>query len=305
MFEAPKNFQPFTTEKKDAFKRFRPLTNKEKAELGLGEKRKSKEIASPILRASWKNPETQVEREIKIDIQERIDLFEKIYHDNLQMKIDRNEIISIWNRNFKSIKREIEIYGYDAVLIVPENLPTEQEVNEKIIETMNEGADKVKVAATKYWIDKSSIVTPKKPKYKIILTKEDRNMSETVDPFLKTTLGKSIEYLTGLNKQEITERIQKGGELPINFKTNIGGREIEVKADGMSLSEYMIFQRAHFEKNKNHLDENGWTWLPKSCSGSRVVRSSWAPDGRQLYVSANDPDDAYGDLGLRLSRSFS
>ncbi len=291
------------------------MTEEEKAELGLQEKSKkrkeSRETASPILRASWKNPENQNERAVEIDIEREIELFSKMYADNLQIKIDRNEIISIWNRNFESVKQEIETYGYDTVLIIPENLPTEQEVSRKIIETMDEGAGKGKVNETlkhSNFIEGGSFTgvrTSEKPKYRIILTKGDQNIYETPDPLLKATLNKNINILTGLSDQEIAQRIQREDELPINFKASIGGKEIEIMAEGMSLSEYMIFQRANFEKTGKHLDEKGWTWLLKSFSGSRVVNSDWDPDARQLNVYAHDASHRNVDLGLRLSRSFS
>jgi len=71
------------------------------------------------------------------------------------------------------------------------------------------------------------------------------------------------------------------------------------------LNEYLIFQRQYFEKTNQHLDEKGWTWLPKTFSASRVVGSSWSPGDAQLDVYADDPDDSNVNLGCRLSRSFS
>ncbi len=314
-FEIPKNFNPIVTSKEEAIKRFRPLTAEEKEELGLEEKGKgekeSREVASPVLRASWKNPENQNERKIEIDIQKEIQVFDKIYSDNLGIKIDQKEIVAIWNRNFESMKKEIEIYGYDTILIIPEDLPDGTVVNEKIIETMDEGVGKGKINKT--WQSSNfteggsfaGVRNSETPKYRIILTKGEQNMSETSDPLLKATLGKDIMGLTGLSEQETADRIQKGGELPINFKTTVAGKEMEIKAEGLSLSEYMIFQRLYFEKNKKHLDEKGWTWLTKSRSGSRVVYSRWNPASRRLDVNANDSSYSIGNLGLRLSRSFS
>jgi len=92
--------------------------------------------------------------------------------------------------------------------------------------------------------------------------------------------------------------------LPISFTTKVGAQDIDVKAEGLSLAEYMILQRSYFDKTQTHLDEDGWTWLTKSGSGSRVVDANWDPGGRQLYVTAHDPSGSHDDLGLRLSRSF-
>ena len=285
------------------------MTIEEKEELDLEEKRR--EIASPVLRAFWKNPENQNERKIEFDIQKEIQVFDKIYSDKLGIKIDQKEVVAIWNRNFESIKKEIETYGYDTVLIIPENLPDEAVINDKIIETMDEGVGKGKIKQTwqnSNFTDGGSFAGVRNleaPKYRIILTKGEQNMSETNDPLLKATLGKNVLGLTGLSESEIADRIQKGGELPINFKVSIAGKETEIKTEGLSLSEYMIFQGLYFEKNKKHLDEKGWTWLTKSCSGSRVVGSGWDPGSRRLSVSAIDSSFSGVGLGLRLSRSFS
>jgi len=285
------------------------LTIEEKEELDLEEKRR--EIASPVLRAFWKNPENQNERKIEFDIQKEIQVFDKIYSDKLGIKIDQKEVVAIWNRNFESIKKEIETYGYDTVLIIPENLPDEAVINDKIIETMDEGVGKGKIKQT--WQSSNfteggsfaGVRNLEAPKYRIILTKGEQNMSETNDPILKAIWGKNILGFTGLSEPEIANRIQKGGELPINFKTTVAGKEMEIKAEGLSLSEYMIFQGLYFEKNKKHLDEKGWTWLTKSCSGSRVVGSGWGPGSRRLGVGADDSSSSGGYLCLRLSRSFS
>lgn len=316
MFEKPENYQPFIVSKGELAKRWpRELTEEEKSELGMEEKsakeKESRESISSVLRTSWKNPENKNEREIEIDIQKEIQFFEKLYKDNLGIKIDQKEVMSVWNRNFESMKKEIEIYGYDTIIIVPDNVLPEAFFNQQMVETMDEGSGKGKINKT-YQSNNfqeggafAGLKNSGKQTYRIILTKGEQNMNETADPLLKATLKKSIEGLTGLSKQEIKDRIQKGGELPINFKENIGGKEMEIKAEGMSLPEYMVFQRAYFEKTGQHLDENGGTWLPKSFSGSRVVCASWVSGDRRLFVYAFDPDDSDGFLGLRLSRSFS
>jgi hypothetical protein len=124
-------------------------------------------------------------------------------------------------------------------------------------------------------------------------------------PLLKATQGKNIMALTGLDKPEVEKMIANSQDLPVNFETEINGQKRQIKGGGLSLEEYEIFQRMYFEKTGKHLDENGWTWLTKSRSGSRVVFSDWYPGGRRLIVYAVDPDYSFGNLGLRLSRSFS
>lgn len=313
-FETPENFNPIVVPKEDAVKRFRPLTNEERKELepeNMKKSEESKEDASPWMRASWQNPENQTERKIEINIREELQFFEKLYGENFGLKIDQKEIISIWNKNYESMKKEIEMYGYDTVLIIPEDLPLEEILNRELIETMDEGAKKGKVNQTWQSDDfkKSGsfagVKNLEKPKYRIILTKGEQNIYKTNDPLLKATLGKNMETLLGLTGAEITKKIQSKQSLGVDFQTEIGGKKIIVQAEGLSLAEYVIFQRAYFEKNQKHLDESGWTWLPKSFSGPRVVDASWDPVARQLSVNARGSSISIGILGLRLSRSFS
>ena len=144
---------------------------------------------------------------------------------------------------------------------------------------------------------------------KIIDTIVD-NMTDTLtenadaNVFGKETLGKNIMQLSGLTQAEIEKRIQNQENIPINFEAIINGKTIQIEAEGLSLNVYLIFQRQYFEKNQKHLDEEGWTWLLKTFSASRVVDSGWYNDS-QLGVSAADSDASDGHLACRLSRSFS
>ena len=284
-----------------------------------GKMRREKAVSSN-LKTKWKNPETENEQMIEIDLEEILDKQKQFYKNNLNLEINESAVREIWNKNYAEIKSEIEKYGYDSVIIVPENLPSEADVNKKAIETMNEGAGKV--AATKYWVEQQSISSAEENKYKIILTHSDQNIYENpaANPFLKATLGKNIPMLI-LNispkewsdmedkekkkkEQEAFQKLEQGAD--VDFEAEIDGKKIKIQAEGLSLEEYEIFQRIYFEKNPGkHLDEKGWTWLPKSRSGSRVVLSGWDPGDRRLHVHAAGPGGALGYLGLRLSRSFS
>jgi hypothetical protein len=316
-FEIPKNFDPVITPKEEVAERFRHLTDKEKEELGLTKKRnrenESKEPASPVLRASWKNPETKIEQTIEIDLEKILKERKQFYKDNLNMEINESAVREIWSKNRAEIKSEIEKYGYDSIQIIPDNLPEEEVLNRDLIETMDEGPGKGKVAAT--WQSGNfesggsfaGVKNSYAPKYRLVLTHSDQNIYENpnANPYLKATLGKNIMQLSGLNEEEVENRIKNNQEIEVNFETEINGQKIQIQAEGHSLEEYQLLQRMHFEKNHKHLDESGWTWLMKSFSGSRVVSSSWDPAARRLAVTADAPGCAYDILGLRLSRSFS
>jgi len=108
-----------------------------------------------------------------------------------------------------------------------------------------------------------------------------------------------------LTQEEIDRRVENNEEVPVSFEAVINGKKTQIKSEGLSLNEYLIFQKIYFEKTGNHLDVIGWTWLPKTRSGSRFVDSRWDPVGDRLAVVAVGAGDSSGGLGCRLSRSFS
>ncbi|KKQ39954.1 MAG: hypothetical protein US57_C0006G0026 [Candidatus Moranbacteria bacterium GW2011_GWC2_37_73] len=123
--------------------------------------------------------------------------------------------------------------------------------------------------------------------------------------FEKATLNKNILQLSGLTQSELEKKIQNQENIPINFEIQINNQKIQIEAEGLSLNEYLIFQRQYFEKNQKHLDEKGYTWLLKTFSASRVVFSFWHSDDARLRVHATALGASRGDLACRLSRSFS
>jgi dihydroneopterin aldolase len=273
--------------------------------LGIAE-----EESSPELRAVWQNPETQKEQTIEIDLEKKLDEQKTFYKDRLNLEIDEAKIRSIWKENYAEIKSEMEKYGYDEILILPENLPEEEILNQKLIESMDEGVGKGKVAATwqsdnfKEGGSFAGVKNSYSSEYRIVLTHSIGSIED--HPILKATRSKNVMQVTGLDNIEVDRRIANGEELPVNCEVEINGQKIRIEAEGESLEEYVVQQRMHFDKTGEHLDVKGnsYTRLLKSRSGARVVRAYWFPLDRQLIVCAHDPGYASDDLGLRLSRSF-
>ena len=108
-------------------------------------------------------------------------------------------------------------------------------------------------------------------------------------------------------KPLIWQKISQNEPLPVNWQiTGPNNQPIPVSALGLSLPEYLVFQRAYFEAEQKHLDDGtDWTWLSGSRLGSRLAGVGWDPSPGQLGVLAHDSDDRSGNLGFRLSRSFS
>ena len=311
--ETPDKFQPYTASAEEADS-MRPLTPTEAVEFGIGKKKteKAKEGGRSLIEARWLNPETSTEQPIEINLEDKLAEFKAFYQDRLGLEIDEAEVRSIWQENYQEIKKEIETYGYDSILIIPENLPKEEVLNQKLIETMEEtvGNKKKKVALT--WQSdnfKSSgsfakVRNSYSSKYRLVLTHSIQNLED--HPILKATRNMNVMSVTGLDQAEVNHRITNNKELTVDCKIEINGKEIEIKAEGESLEEYLIQQRMYFDKTGGHLDtkNNSYARLLKSSSGSRVVDANWNPDARQLDVYAHDPGYADAHLGLRLSRSF-
>jgi hypothetical protein len=258
------------------------------------------------IKAIFKNPETNQEKEIVFNLRERIKESQVFYQKfNLPVP-DEKEIRAIWRKNYKEIQKEMETYGYDEMLIIPENLPNTESLNQTLIESMPNTTATYQSNIFKKGNGFSGAKHTEKTKTKIIFCHQDQNIheNEKANIFNKQTLGKNILQLSGLDQAELERRVQNQENIPINFETEINGQKILIQSEGLSLNEYLIFQRQYFEKTNNHLDEKGWTWLLKTFSASRVVVSSWNPDNRQLSVRAYDLGLSADYLACRLSRSF-
>lgn len=317
--EKVNTLDPYSPEAIEALKRAKELRKElEDRKDALREK-----LSPQDLKATWENPATKTKENIEINIKEKIESFKSFYKERLNLELTQEQIRetnSIFKKHQAEMLKEMETYGYDEVLIIPENLPNTETLNEELIETikdLNPKTGKIEPVIATYQSDNfkqgegfNGLRNTEKSKTKVILTKNAQNTYQSQDPIIEATLNKNIMQLTGLSKKEVEKRIKNQEPLNIDFETEIKTdkaktTKIRVKAQGLSLDEYLIFQRYYFDKNQKHLDEDGWTWFPKSLSGSRVVLASWGPVGRRLYVRAFGADYSVGHLGCRPSRSFS
>jgi hypothetical protein len=82
----------------------------------------------------------------------------------------------------------------------------------------------------------------------------------------------------------------------------------EQKLHGLTLQEYLIFQRDYTERHKTedrpHPDTKHWTWLLDSEVPGRVLGAYWGPDYRQVGVHSFTSDDADPSWGARSSAIF-
>lgn len=255
------------------------------------------------IKAIFTNPETNEQKETIFNIQEKIQEWQEFYQKHDLPILNEQEIKKIFQKNKAEIQKEMETYGYDNILIIPENLPNTEQLHQKMTkeykETWQSGNFKEGggFAGAKH---------TENQKTRIILCHNDQNIydNQKANVFEKATLNKNLMQLSGLTEQKIQQKIQNQENIPVNFETTINGKTIKVQAEGLSLNEYLIFQRQYQEKNQKHLDEAGYTWLLKTFSAARVVSSGWVPGSGRLTVNADDSADSNGSLSCRLSRSF-
>ncbi|MDO9231315.1 MAG: hypothetical protein Q7U36_02395 [bacterium] len=266
----------------------------------LKEKITPKKITAKFINPETTN-ETNKDKDIEIDLEKEIQWQKKFYKEHKIPEFNEQEVKQILRLHKLEIQKEMALYGYDQILIIPKKLPTSEELNEK----MTDGDGYVTTWQSNNFKNGGGFTgakTSESKKTKIILTHSDQNIlkDENTNPYLKQTLGKNIMQLSGLSEEQIQERVENNQPIPINFE--LSGNQI--KTEGLSLNEYLILQRQYFQKTNNHLDEKSWTWLPKSCSASRVVDADWDPVARQLCVDAHALGLSDVFLGCRLSRSF-
>ena len=223
---------------------------------------------------TYVNPETQkVERQetITINIEEKLQKFTEFYGE-MGISLPSNfeeEIKEIWERNAEEIQSTMEEKGFDDILIVPADLDI-GELSEKL-KMENGYYDWIKTNGTTVANLKGIPLTStgtNKPR--IILIHKTQNFADR--PELKATLG-------------------------------VKAQDVNLE-ESLSLEDYIIFQRTYFKETGKHLDIDGWTWTPRTKSGSRFVNSCWLSDDGRLGVGADDAGDSYSLLGCRPSRYF-
>jgi len=222
---------------------------------------------------TYTNPKTnkvEHQEDIEINLQESLTFFRGLYlKTNIDLHPDFDEQVQeIWNTNFDAIQSAVEEHGFNGVLIAPANIPL-PELSEKM--SMENGYyDGIRSDSTVKTLANIPLVSTGTDKPRLILYHATQNIADR--PELKSTIG--------IKAQDITLE------------------------ESFSLDDYIIASRTYFEKTAKHLDEDGWTWTPRTTSGSRFVRSGWSPSNSRLPVDADVAGSSHSDLGCRVARSF-
>ena len=220
----------------------------------------------------------QIEEEAEFNLDRSLAKWQAFYTKHkIDLPPDFEETMSdIWSRNEEAMKDEAEKLGFDNVLMIPAGFtPAALHTPMSAGYNATHQGDNFKVGGSFQGVKESN-------QARIILLhkKNARNLynDPTTLPILKATLSKTAQELFDAGER-------------------------------LTLSDYLLYQRAYFEESGQHLDESGWTWLPGSTvpnpgGGLRFVYALWNPDDGQLVVYANVPAGSLSRLGCRLSRLF-
>jgi MoxR-like ATPase len=229
---------------------------------------------SPIISSEYKyiDPDTKIEtiKNIELNVEEKLVEFISLYNEvNLDIPSDfENTVREIWLRNSVEIQQVIEEKGFDDILIMPADLDI-GELSEKM-RMQNGYYDSISSSETISNLKGVPLQSFGIDKVRIVLVHKTQNLKDR--PELKSTLGIKVE-------------------------------DIEIEKS-LSLEDYIIFQRKYFKETNKHLDEDGWTWTPRTKSGARFVISNWRPGSGGLDVDADDAGYSGSGLGCRPSRYF-
>ena len=222
-------------------------------------------------------------REIKFELKKQLEDWAEFYQKHNIDWIEMPETIRLTPEQEKEIIRLIEQFGFDKMIIIPENIADTGDKMEKLHKEMTEGEEyEDSFQSSNFQEDGGFPALAIGNNLKIILTKNIQELDD--DKLHKETLGKSIDDL----------------EAP-------GGIFQKNQLQGLDLTSYLIYQREYFESNKKekHLDDNRLTWLPGSrFSSGRIPGAGWDSHDSQLYFDANTSGGRYSYLGCRLSGSL-
>jgi hypothetical protein len=220
-------------------------------------------------------------KEIKFELKEQLKYWNDFYKDNDVDWVSLPEKIKITKDQQKEIERLITEFGFNKMIIIPENMAATGADYEKLHSLMSK--DYVETWQSSDFKADSSFagLKNKSDKLRIVLTKDIKELDD--DNLFKQTLNKKMDEL----------------EAP-------DGIFAENELRGLDIATYLIYQKEYFKRTGKHLDEDGWTWLPEQirAASGRGPRGGWDSGGGRLVFHAGIPDGHGSSLGCRLAGSF-
>jgi MoxR-like ATPase len=221
---------------------------------------------------TYTDPDTKVEKKenVELNIKEKLQEFISLYNEvGIDILPDLEENIKeIWSRNSEDMQQAIEENGFDDILIIPADLDI-TELSEKM-KMKNGYYDGISSNTTVSNLGGVPLQSSGIDKSRIVLVHKTQNLKDR--PELKATL-------------------------------NVKAEDVNIE-ESLSIEDYIIFQKKYFKESGKYLDEDGWTWTPRTKSGSRFVHSYWNPVSGKLFVNARVAGYSRSNLGCRPSRYF-
>lgn len=257
-----------------------------------------------------------IETNIEVDFNSVIKKSKKFYRKH-KIVLENNfeaRARDIWIRNYEDIKKEIATYGYDYVLIVPDSLPPLDTLHNQ----MTRGYDKTELGAMFELEGSFSRVKDSKSRNNFHLLLLHDNINSSDQALIDRTYEKcpiNMVFDKDLTRREknhaMDALIKSQGDVKINFPlenvTFGDNREVKnsvIRAEGLTLKEYLIFQRQIFESTGKHLDDGQFCWMLASAIKDHLLIVNWSEHQNRIEISADPVSRNYTDAGYRFCRSF-
>jgi hypothetical protein len=216
------------------------------------------------------------------------------------------------------MKEQIEKFGFNWAIIIPEGLVGEPEMEEytdkdgkkkkrikegsnkeykKLHELMSKGYNATSTGDNYKEDGKFEGTQDKRKGLRIILTRKDKELGDNL--LFAETKNKSAK--------ELEDWIKEG-------KTKDGTELKEYGLTGITESEYLVMQREYYEEktregktgDEAHIDVIDWTWFLESGRPvlGRVPAGGWGSASQSLYFYSGGSVGRSDHLGGRLAGSF-
>lgn len=256
--------------------------------------------------------EEPIETPIEINIVNEAKLT-RVFYERHGIKIPENfeeRAREIWAKNFKAIEKEMATYGYDSVLIIPDDLPSLEELHEKMAAAFTTTAFSKEFSVSEPF-GKVKDLNISSNRFRIILLHGTQKIKN--NPLLAQTKDKTPAELTGLQTHQIEEAIAKRGKLKIQlplkgvrFGRSKDAANSDLSADVMTLAEYLIFQRLFMEERGVFLGSDGvGTWTLGTALNNRLTNIGYSVVGGFIDISSQFPNEQGHNVGCRICKSFS
>lgn len=269
-----------------------------------------------------------VEKSIRIDFNEiikRAMSFYKAHYIELPSDFELRAK-DVWMRNLKEIKKEIATYGYDHVIIMPDNLPPFSELHYKI-----NSEDNRTMVDGGYGIDSFlNDVRDSKSRdnsFRLVFVHKSKNLGDNY--LLQSTKNKAPLNLTGKTiftqwslpletmrtlKSEIQKEIRERADLQIKitllntikFGNRPDSANCSIFAQGLTLAEYEILSTQFFEETGTGMDDDSHTLLLSSFCNNKFIRSGCDWNGEKPFpeIYTTDSTECSMTTGCRFCKIF-